>query len=54
MGVTDDIAVFLSGAGDIPGARADWIQVLVRAPEGPAADVVRNRIELLEVPEDRK
>ena len=41
-------------AGDIPGARADWIQVLVRAPEGPAADVVRNRIELLEVPEDRK
>ena len=22
--------------------------------EGPAADVVRNRIELLEVPEDRK
>jgi len=41
-------------AGDIPGARADWVQVLVRAPEGPAADVVRNRIELLEVPEDRK
>ncbi len=41
-------------AGDIPGARADWIQVLVRAPEGPASDVVRNRIELLEVPEDRK
>ena len=41
-------------SGDIPGARADWIQVLVRAPEGPAADVVRNRIELLEVPEDRK
>ena len=41
-------------AGDIPGARADWVQVLVRAPEGPAADVVRNHIELLEVPDDRK
>ena len=41
-------------SGDIPGARADWVQVLVRAPEGPAADVVRSRIELLEVPEDRK
>jgi regulator of sirC expression with transglutaminase-like and TPR domain len=41
-------------AGDIPGARADWVQVLVRAPEGPAADVVRSRIELLEVPDDRK
>jgi len=40
--------------GDIPGARADWVQVLVRAPEGPAADVVRSRIEALEVPEDRK
>lgn len=36
-------------AGDIPGARADWVQVLVRAPEGAAADVVRSRIEALEV-----
>ena len=35
--------------GDVPGARADWVQVLVRAPEGPAADVVRSRIEALEV-----
>jgi regulator of sirC expression with transglutaminase-like and TPR domain len=41
-------------AGDIPGARADWVQVLVRAPEGPAADVVRSHIELLEVPDNRK
>ena len=40
--------------GDIPGARADWVQVLVRAPESPAADVVRSRIEILEVPDDRK
>ena len=41
-------------AGDIPGARADWVQVLVRAPEGPAADVVRNRIEAIEVPDERR
>jgi len=36
-------------AGDTAGARADWLQVLVRAPDGPAADAVRTRIELLEV-----
>jgi tetratricopeptide (TPR) repeat protein len=36
-------------AGDKAGARADWIQVLARAPDSPAADVVRRRIEQLEV-----
>ena len=28
-------------AGDKTGARADWVQVLVRAPDSPAADAVR-------------
>ena len=36
-------------AGDKNGARADFVQVLVRAPDSPAADTVRKRIELLEV-----
>jgi hypothetical protein len=36
-------------AGDKAGARADWLQVLLRAPDSPAADTVRNRIETLEV-----
>ncbi len=38
-------------AGDKAGARADWLQVLLRAPDSPAADSVRNRIEALEVRE---
>jgi tetratricopeptide (TPR) repeat protein len=36
-------------SGDKAGARADWLQVLLRAPDSPAADVVRRRIETLEV-----
>jgi tetratricopeptide (TPR) repeat protein len=36
-------------AGDAAGARADWVQVLVRAPDSAAADEVRKRIEALEV-----
>ena len=36
-------------AGDKAGARADWLQVLLRAPDTPAADTVRNKIEALEV-----
>ncbi|HYM17230.1 MAG TPA: hypothetical protein VEU06_01595 [Micropepsaceae bacterium] len=36
-------------AGDKAGARADWLQVLLRSPDSPAADTVRNRIEALEV-----
>lgn len=36
-------------AGDKAGARADFVQVLVRAPDSPAADMVRKRIETLEV-----
>jgi tetratricopeptide (TPR) repeat protein len=36
-------------AGDAAGARADFLQVLLRAPDGPAADTVRKRIEVLEV-----
>ncbi|HEY4264011.1 MAG TPA: hypothetical protein VGM72_01730, partial [Micropepsaceae bacterium] len=36
-------------AGDKAGARADFLQVLVRAPDSPAADSVRKRIEALEV-----
>ncbi|MGH9592127.1 MAG: tetratricopeptide repeat protein, partial [Bryobacteraceae bacterium] len=36
-------------AGDAPGARADWLQVLLRAPDSPAADSVRKQIEALEV-----
>jgi regulator of sirC expression with transglutaminase-like and TPR domain len=39
---------------DIPGARADFVRVLQLAPESPAADLVRIRIEALEVPEDRR
>ena len=36
-------------AGDAAGARADFLQVLLRAPDSPAADTVRKRIEALEV-----
>ena len=36
-------------AGDKAGARADFVQVLVRAPDSPAADSVRKHIEILEV-----
>jgi tetratricopeptide (TPR) repeat protein len=36
-------------AGDAAGARADFLQVLLRAPDSLAADVVRRRIEALEV-----
>ena len=36
-------------AGDAAGARADFLQVLLRAPDGQAADTVRKRIEVLEV-----
>jgi len=36
-------------AGDAVGARADFLQVLLRAPDSPAADIVRKRIEALEV-----
>ena len=36
-------------AGDTAGARGDFLQVLLRAPDGPAADTVRKRIEALEV-----
>jgi regulator of sirC expression with transglutaminase-like and TPR domain len=36
-------------AGDKAGARADWLQVLLRAPDSAAANTVRNKIEALEV-----
>jgi tetratricopeptide (TPR) repeat protein len=36
-------------AGDVVGARADFLQVLLRAPDSAAADIVRKRIEALEV-----
>ena len=36
-------------AGDAAGARADWLQVLLRAPDSAAADSVRGQIEALEV-----
>ncbi len=35
--------------GDLKGARADWLQVLVRDPEGPAGDTARANIERLEL-----
>lgn len=35
--------------GDTAGARADWLEVLVDAPDSPAADAVRRQIEALEV-----
>ena len=40
-------------AGDKAGARADWLQVLLTAPDGPAGDEARRRIEDLEVHPDR-
>lgn len=36
-----------------PGARADWMQVLRIAPEGPAADVARANLEKMDVRTDR-
>lgn len=36
-------------AGDKAGARADWLQVLLIAPDGPAGDEARRRIEDLEI-----
>jgi len=36
-------------AGDVRGARGDWTLVLSRAPDSPAADSARARIEQLEV-----
>ena len=38
--------------GDAPGARADWLKVLERAPDSPAADAARRNIELLDIPSD--
>lgn len=35
--------------GDLKGARADWLQVLVRDPNGPAGDTARANIERLEL-----
>jgi tetratricopeptide (TPR) repeat protein len=35
--------------GNLAGARNDWIQVLVRAPDSPAGDAARSRIQALEV-----
>lgn len=39
--------------GDKQGARRDWLQVLLIAPNGPAADEVRRRIEDLEINPNR-
>jgi tetratricopeptide (TPR) repeat protein len=39
--------------GDKAGARADWLQVLVIAPNGPAGDEARRRIEDLEINPNR-
>lgn len=35
--------------GDLNGARADWLQVLVRDPDGAAGDTARANIERLEL-----
>jgi tetratricopeptide (TPR) repeat protein len=40
-------------AGDKPGARRDWLQVLLIAPNGPAGDEARRRIEDLEINPNR-
>ncbi len=39
--------------GDKQGARRDWLQVLLIAPNGPAGDEARRRIEDLEINPDR-
>ena len=36
-------------AGDRAGARQDWLQAVTLAPESPAADAARARLELLDV-----
>ena len=38
--------------GDDAGARADWLQVLALDPEGPAGEVARRNLELLDVKAD--
>jgi tetratricopeptide (TPR) repeat protein len=40
-------------AGDKAGARADWLQVLIIAPDGAAGDEARRRIEDLEIKPNR-
>ena len=40
-------------AGDKAGARRDWLQVLLIAPNGPAGDEARRRIEDLEINPNR-
>ena len=35
--------------GDAPGARADWLTVLLHAPDGPAADAARLNLEQLDL-----
>ncbi|MBI3453696.1 MAG: hypothetical protein HY057_12875, partial [Rhodospirillales bacterium] len=40
--------------GDIRGARADWLQVLLLDAEGPAGDVARANIERMELKIDPK
>jgi tetratricopeptide (TPR) repeat protein len=40
-------------AGDKQGARRDWLQVLLIAPNGPAGDEARRRIEDLEINPNR-